>query len=65
MEEEGRSRKKWGNLGIWWIWSWYPNGKRYDAGVEKDFNGDEKSLRDHIKDFVFGIIDGENDNGKE
>jgi hypothetical protein len=33
--------------------------------VEKDFNGDEKSLRDHIKDFVFGIIDGENDNGKE
>ena len=30
-----------------------------------DFDGNEKSLRDDIKDFVFGLIDGENDDGKE
>ena len=30
-----------------------------------DFDGNEKSLRDDIKDFFFGLIDGENDDGKE
>ena len=30
-----------------------------------DFDGNGKSLRDDIKDFVFGLIDGENNNEKE
>jgi len=30
-----------------------------------DFDGNGKSLRDDIKDFVFGLIDGGNGDGKE
>jgi hypothetical protein len=33
--------------------------------VDNDLTGDGKSLRDNIKDFVFGLIDGENNDEKE
>ena len=33
--------------------------------VDNDLTGDGKSLRDNIKDFVFGLIDGENGDEKE
>ena len=33
--------------------------------VDNDLTGDGKSLRDNIKDFVFGLIDGEYNDEKE
>ena len=36
-----------------------------DTLDSSDIDGNGKSLREDIKDFVFGLIDGENDNGKE